>query len=177
MTQPYLGEIQIFGFNFAPRQWALCNGTTLAVSQNTALFSLLGTNYGGNGTSTFQLPNLTNRSPCSQGQGPGLTSRVIGETFGEDSVTLTQAEMPAHIHTAVLHRTTVATNKAATPAAGYGLYVPADKTSAVPNGTPNTTFAPNMIGTTGGNQPHDNHQPYLALNFCIALYGNFPAFN
>src|SRR5579859_6730154 len=129
MTEPFLGEVQIFGFNFAPYGWALCNGATLQISQSATLFSLIGTQYGGNGTSNFQLPNLTNRSPCSQGQGLGLTARVIGETFGEDSVTLIQSEMPLHIHTAALHRTATAANKAATPATGYGLAVPGDKFS------------------------------------------------
>ncbi|HLZ66158.1 MAG TPA: tail fiber protein [Aliidongia sp.] len=178
MTEPFLGEVQIFGFNFAPYGWALCNGATLQISQSATLFSLIGTQYGGNGTSNFQLPNLVNRSPCSQGQGLGLTARTMGETFGEGSVTLTLSEIPQHTHTATLQRTTANANKAATPAAGYGLYVPGHQSSVLPNAQPNTTFAANMIGPNAdGGQPHDNHQPFLAVNFCISLQGVFPAFN
>jgi microcystin-dependent protein len=177
MTSPYLGEVQIFGFSFAPFQWVFCNGTTLSISQNSSLFSLIGTNYGGNGTSTFQVPNLANRSPCSQGQGPGLTQRVIGEAFGESTVTLNPSEMPMHSHTASLQKTTVAANKSGTPAAGAGLFVPVHQAAVLPNTAPNTAFATAMVTPNGGSVPHDNHQPYLAVNFCMALAGTFPAFN
>src|ERR1700758_2466732 len=103
MTSPYIGEIQIFGFNFAPYQWATCSGQLLPISQNTALFSLLGTNFGGNGQSNFQLPNYMGNAACGQGQGPGLTPRVVGDSFGSESVTLLQTEMPTHNHSMNLH--------------------------------------------------------------------------
>jgi microcystin-dependent protein len=177
MTTPFLGEVQIFGFPFAPSGWVLCNGTTLPISQNAALYSLIGTSYGGNGTSTFQVPNLVNRSPCSQGTGPGLTPRVIGETFGEESVTLTTSEMPRHNHVVSYQRTSQAADKTGAPKAGYGLSGIGHQSQFVPSSTPNTTFALTMVSSVGNGIPHDNQQPYLALNFCLALSGAFPAFN
>jgi microcystin-dependent protein len=176
MTEPYFGEVQIFGFNYAPAGWALCNGTTVQLQQFAALFSLIGTTYGGNGTTTFQLPNLVNRVPCSQGTGPGLTQRTVGETFGGNGVSLIQTEMPSHTHTATVYRGGTATTKLSTPTPGAALSLP--KTVALATGAqPNTTFALNMIGTQGGSTPHENRQPFLALNYCISLQGVFPAFN
>jgi microcystin-dependent protein len=177
MTDPFLGEVQIFGFPFAPSGWVLCNGTTLPLSQNAALYSLIGTTYGGNGTSTFQVPNLVNRSPCSQGTGPALTQRVIGESFGEGSVSLVTSELPRHNHVVSFQRTATAADKKGTPQAGYGLSGIGHANQFVPSNSPNTTFAPTMVSFAGQNTPHDNHQPYLALNFCLALSGAFPAFN
>lgn len=175
MTEPFIGQIQIFGFNFAPRGWAFCNGATLAIQQNTALFALLGTQYGGNGTTTFQLPNFVNRTGCTQGQGPGLTPHQIGENFGSNSVTLTTQEMPAHTHPVQIYGQNDASKRQSAPANGTALGTPlaAAFTAA---GTANSPFPPAMIGPTGGGQPHENRQPYLAMNFCIALEGIFPSF-
>ena len=174
MTEPYIGQIQLFGFNFNPRGWAFCNGPTLPISQNTALFSLLGTIYGGNGQTTFQLPNFAARAGCQQGNGPGLSPRTLGETFGANTVTLTSNQIPQHSHgiNAFLP------SGACSPVANGGLSQPgiaANRPFA--SGGPNTTLAPNMIGSsTGGGQPHQNQQPYLGLNFCIALQGIYPSF-
>jgi len=176
MTEPYLGEIQLFAFNFAPVGWALCNGATLQIRQFTALFSLIGTAYGGDGQNTFSLPNLVARAPCSQGTGPGLTQRSIGETFGEIGVTLTQPSIPSHIHSLNVFNQPDTTKRSASPAPNYALIPPENVDSFVNGLTPNTSFAPITVGVTGGGQPHENRQPYLALNYCIALQGTFPSF-
>ncbi|CAM5350729.1 hypothetical protein MAUB1S_06057 [Mycolicibacterium aubagnense] len=176
MTTPFIGEIQVFGFNFAPRGWAFCSGSLVPIQQYSAVFSLLGVNYGGNGTTNFQLPNFTNRAGCNQGQGPGLTRRTIGETFGENSETLTVAEMPAHMHQFTIYNQSDAAKKAASPSAGNSLTSPTNTSVFVSGAQANTQFIPTMIGFTGGNQPHENRQPYLALNYCIAMAGAFPAF-
>lgn len=174
MTEPFIGEIQLFGFNFAPRNWAQCNGAILSIQQNTALFSLLGTQYGGNGTTNFALPNLASRVACNQGQAPGLTARFIGETFGEQSVSLTLNQMPAHQHDLTLYSQPDTTKRASSPAAGNAVSNPAASSPFVATG-PLAPFAPNL-GPTGGGQPHENQQPYLAVNFCIALQGIYPSF-
>jgi len=176
MTEPFIGEIQLFGFNFAPYQWAQCNGAIMAIHQNTALFSLLGTQYGGNGTTTFALPNLTARVACNQGQGPGLTPRTLGETFGTQTVTLTSAEMPAHQHGLNLYAQPTPGLRASSPSSGNAISNPATSSPFAAPG-PLAAFSPNLIGPTGGSQPHENQQPYLAVNFCIALQGVFPSFN
>src|SRR5687768_9561104 len=124
MTEPFIGQIQIFGFNFAPRGWAFCNGATLAIQQNTALFALLGTQYGGNGTTTFQLPNFVNRAGCTQGQGPALTPHSIGENFGSNSVTLTSQEMPAHTHPMQIYNQNDVSKRQSAPANGVALGSP-----------------------------------------------------
>jgi microcystin-dependent protein len=177
MTTPFLGEIQIFGFPFAPYQWATANGVLLSVSQNAALYSLIGTAYGGNGTTNFSAPNLVGRTPCNQGTGPGLTPRVIGENFGEFNVALATSSIPPHSHRMVA---TVPPNGATSspkPTAGAALAHFAGTVALVANNpTPNATFSPNAVVVTGGNIPHPNQQPFLALNFCIALNGAFPSF-
>ncbi|KRF00544.1 microcystin-dependent protein [Frateuria sp. Soil773] len=177
MTTPYTGEIQLFGFNFAPYAWAFCNGATLRITQNTALFSLLGTQYGGDGTTTFQLPNLVGRAPCSQGQGPGLTSRTIGGTFGENGVTLLTTQIPSHTHALTLLSQSDTTKRTGTPATGNALSTPTKISPFAANAAANAPFALNSIAPAGGNQPHENRQPYLAVNFCIALQGVYPSFN
>jgi microcystin-dependent protein len=177
VTTPFLGEIQLFAFNFAPLDWALCNGATVPISQYSTLFSLLGTNYGGNGQSNFQLPNLVDRAACSQGQGQGLSSRTIGETFGEMGVTLTTAQMPQHNHTFTIYGQRTPSSRTNVPKAGNGLTTPDLVGPFIANTAPNTTFAPNMLAPSGGNQPHENRQPFLAINFCIALQGAFPSFS
>ncbi|PDT04272.1 microcystin-dependent protein [Rhizobium chutanense] len=177
MTQPYLGEIQLFGFDFAPRGWASCNGALLLIQQNSELFSLLGTQYGGNGKSTFQLPNFANRAGCNQGQGVGLTPRIIGSSFGSNDITLTQAEMPAHTHSLTIYNQGDASKRAASPSEGNALSLPNSSSPFLPDAQPNTQFAPNVIGIAGGSQPHENRQPFLAVNFCIALVGVYPSFD
>jgi microcystin-dependent protein len=178
MTEPYLGQVQLFGFNFAPYQWALATGQTVSIQQQTALFSLLGTNYGGNGTTNFQLPNFVNRVLVNQGSGPGRTPRVIGETFGENAVTLTNSEVPAHNHVINGYTERGTTNKVGQPSTGFLLGSPSGSTAIMPNTpTPNTTLAPNTIGVAGSGLPHENRQPFLAVNFSIAMAGAFPSFN
>jgi microcystin-dependent protein len=176
MSSPFLAEIRIFGFNFAPRGWAFCNGQVMPISQNTALFSLLGTYYGGNGTTNFALPNLQGAAPLNFGQGPGLSQRDLGEVGGEPYVTLLQTEMPAHSHALQCSAATAGT--ATSPAnnvwsvAKVGRQAE-NKYSATTGSTP--TMSPNALSIAGGSQPHNNMPPYLTLNFCIALQGIFPA--
>ncbi|MDE2308218.1 MAG: phage tail protein [Xanthomonadaceae bacterium] len=177
MTTPFLGEIQLFGFNFPPQGWAACNGATLPISQYTALFSLLGTTYGGNGQTTFQLPNFSTRAPCSQGTGPGLTPREAGETFGDGSVTLNQASMPTHAHALNVFNQPDTGKHSPTPATGYGIVPPQNSKPFIAGTPPSATFAPNTLGPAGSGVPHENRQPFLALNFCIALNGAFPSFD
>lgn len=172
MSDPFVAEIRIFGFTFAPRGWAQCNGQILPISQNTALFSLLGTTYGGNGQSTFALPNMQGNAPMHPGQGPGLSLHDLGEMGGSDFVTLLESEMPAHNHFVQC--------KGAPPPANAGIPDPAVCLSRSSGGTAYTapanfgTMSPNMIAPAGGSLPHNNMMPYLTLNFCIALQGVFP---
>lgn len=177
MTEPFVGQIQIFAFNFNPRGWAFCNGAIMPIQQNTALFSLLGTQYGGDGRTTFQLPNFIGSAACNASPlspPPGLTARVMGETFGSNSVTLTTDEMPAHTHAVTVYNQTDATKRTANPSTGSALASPA--ISAFTAGTANAPFSNTLVMPTGNNQPHENRQPYLAMNFCIALQGIFPSF-
>lgn len=166
----FIGEIMLVPYNFAPRGWAFCAGQILPISQNTALFSLIGTTYGGNGQTTFALPNLQGRAALGQGQGPGLSRYDLGEQDGVESVTLVASQLPVHTHSL-----RVATD----PASGIapnGAY-PAPTTGGVGNeyGTVQAApMAPNAVGPTGGDQPHTNMQPYLTLNYIIALEGIFP---
>jgi microcystin-dependent protein len=174
MTEPYIGEIQLFGFNFPPRGWAFCAGQTIAIAQNTALFSLIGTTYGGNGQTTFMLPNFAGRAGCQQGNGPGLSPRSLGEPFGVDQVTLTSGQIPPHNH----QTTAFVPSDTGTARMNSALSQPGS-TSNRPfvTGAPNTTFSPNMIAPSqGGGQPHENQQPYLGVNFSIALSGVYPQF-
>ncbi len=170
MSDPFLAEIRIFPFNFAPTGWALCDGQILPLSQNTALFSLLGTIYGGDGKSNFALPNLQGSAPMHPGQGPGLSLHALGETGGTDTVSLLQTEIPSHSHawTASNQDGTVQSPGGQLTAGGVGgitLY-------ATPG--PMTPLAPNAIPPVGGSQPHNNLQPYLTMTFCIALQGVYP---
>lgn len=169
MADPFVGEIRTFGFNFPPTGWAQCNGQLLPISQNTALFSLLGTYYGGDGKSTFALPNLQGASPMNQGQGPGSSDRVIGETGGADYFTLIQSEMPSHTHLVS------GSGRPATENDANNFYWGAAVANMYsPNANPPQPMAPEILGPAGGNMPHNNMQPYLVLNFCIALQGIFP---
>jgi microcystin-dependent protein len=179
---PFLAGIYIVGFNFAPKGYALCDGQTLAISTNTALFSLLGTTYGGNGTSTFQLPDLQGRVPIHMGNGAGLSAYVIGQQSGVETVTLTGAQMPQHNHS--LNANSLTGNTAAV----NGSYLAGGpSTGSGPNASQiktYTTTAPDgsalnaaTVSFTGSSQPHTNIQPYLTLNFVIALQGIFPSRN
>jgi microcystin-dependent protein len=174
MSNPFLAEIRIFTGNFAPKGWALCDGQLLPISQNTALFSLLGTTYGGDGKSNFALPNLQGCAPMQAGQGPGLSLRDLGETGGEQTVTLLQTEMPSHSHTAQgstgSDQTTPVNNAWASGAklGGGNLYVPT-------NPQTNVQMNPFATSIAGGNLPHNNMPPFLGLTFIIALQGVFPA--
>jgi microcystin-dependent protein len=171
MAEPFLGEIRIFGFNFAPTGWALCNGQTMSIAQNTALFALLGTTYGGDGIETFALPNLQSRVAIHMGQGTGLSPYDIGEEGGSESVVLNALEMPEHTHA-------VGANGAAGTSDRPAGNVPArTKASAYGSAPDGTTMNASMIGNAGGNQPHENRQPFLVVNFCIALQGIFPSRN
>jgi microcystin-dependent protein len=163
-----LGEIRMVGFNFAPRGWAMCNGQILSIAQNTALFSLLGTTYGGNGQTTFALPDFRGRVPVHQGQGPGLSPQSIGEQAGTETVTLLQTQMPAHNHVVRGNNTLNTTNRVdgAFPAV-RGMYAKQD----------DANMNPAMIQPAGGSQPHENLQPYLVVTFIIALEGIFPSRN
>ena len=178
MSEPFVGQISQFGFNFNPRGWAFCQGQLIPIAQNTALFSLLGTNYGGNGTTNFALPNFQSRAAAGQGSGPGLSNRVIGETFGSSTVTLSSAQIPAHTHALTAFSQSDPTKRTNVPANGVALSsLSISTTKAFVTAAPNTTFAPTMLSASQGGQPHTNEQPYLAVNFCIALQGIFPARN
>jgi microcystin-dependent protein len=177
MTEPFLGEIQMFGFPFTPSGWAACNGATLPLSQYTALFTLLGVSYGGNGSSTFQLPNLASRAPGGTGAGTGTTPRLAGAAYGEFGHTLTIPEMPSHSHMASVYVQRNAALRTATPSAGSALVSPGTSAPFVPGAAPDTSLSPVTVMQAGGSQPHENTQPWLGLNFCIALQGDFPAFS
>jgi microcystin-dependent protein len=171
--EPFVAEIRIFGFNFPPRGWASCNGQLLPISQNTALFSLLGTFYGGDGKSTFALPNLQGSAPIATGQGPGLSERVIGEQSGAAFVTLLESEIPVHDH-GLLASSDPA--ELAAPSPNRSLARSQPSVYKQPAGaSPPQPLAPQAVGVTGGSQPHNNLMPYLTLNFCIALQGVFPS--
>lgn len=178
MSNQFLAEITMFGGNFSPAGWALCNGQILAIQQNTALFSLLGTNYGGNGTSNFALPNMQGNLPMFWQQGPGLSNYVIGETAGQSSVTLLSANLPNHTHSVVTASAGMPSDKQSVPSTSVvlGNSGPGKAYSDAGNGTP-IQFSPLAITGAGGNGGHTNQQPYLAVNFIIALSGIFPSRN
>ena len=170
MSEPFLAEIRMFAGNFAPQGWAFCNGQIMSIAQNTALFSLVGTTYGGDGQTTFALPNLQSRVPIHWGQGPGLSNYVWGEQIGTETVTLLSTQMPSHNHS--LAATTVA-GGTATPSTGTVLAN--SHTTNIYGANPNTTLSPQAISQAGGNQPHNNIQPVLAVSFIIALEGIYPS--
>jgi len=170
MSEPFIAEIKIFAGNFAPRNFAFCNGQLLPIAQNTALFSLVGTTYGGDGRTTFGLPNLQGRAPMHAGRGPGLTTRRLGETRGNSSETLTAAQMPSHSHTMVAFESAEAANPTSTRGLGGApIYLPGAINVAA--------LAPGAIGNQGGSQAHTNLQPHLGMSFIIALVGVFPSRN
>jgi microcystin-dependent protein len=171
MTQAFIGEIKMFGGNFAPRNYAFCNGQLLPISQNTALFSLLGTTYGGNGQTTFALPNLQGNVPMGQGPGPGLSPRTLGETDGVPSVTLLESQLPPHSHTQQ------ASTAAATATAGPSGAPAATTVPLYSAGSRDAPMAAAAVGAAGNSAPHNNMAPYLAVSFIICLFGVFPARN
>lgn len=162
---PFVGQIQDFGFNFPPRGWALCDGSILPIAQNTALFSLLGTTFGGNGTTNFALPDLRGRIPVGQGQGPGLQPYEMGDTFGMENETLSVQEMPMHSHVLRATNDGAATTVPTNNSLGAGEFY-----NASPTGVSN----PLALAPAGGSQPHPNLQPTLVTNWCIALQGVYP---
>jgi microcystin-dependent protein len=179
MSAPFLAEIRIVGYNFAQRGWAFCSGQILSIAQNTALFSLLGTNYGGNGTTTFALPDLRGRVPVGSGTGPGLANVSLGEQAGVENVTLLTTQIPGHGHTlnaGLLNPQNAAQNVAApTTQAYFGLSGPNQTYSDV--ATPAVSFHPAALAMAGSSIPHENRQPFLTCNFVIALQGIYPARN
>lgn len=173
MSQPFVAEIKMFAGNFAPKGYAFCNGQILPISQNTALFSLLGTTYGGDGKTTFALPNLQGSVPLDQGTGPGLTQRVLGEVGGSTAVTLLNSEMPAHSHLPNCNSTG---GGQAGPGGNVWGKIPGKTAPQVySSNAPDVAMASNAVGITGSGLPHNNRQPYLAVSFIIALQGIFPA--
>ena len=170
MADPFVAEIRIFPFNFAPKGWAWCNGQLMPLSQNTALFSLLGTTYGGNGKSNFALPDLEGRAPMHPGQGPGLSLHDLGETGGSETVTLLESEMPAHPHALMGSNQLgdVAVVTTSLPArTTFNMYQSVTNQNLIP-------MAAEALPVAGGDAPHNNMQPYLTYNFNIALQGVFP---
>jgi len=170
----YIGEIRMVAYNFAPRGWAFCNGQILSIAQNTALFSLLGTTYGGDGQTTFALPNLQSRLPIHAGQGPGLSSYVLGQQGGVENVTLLESQVPAHTHAArcssVKGNTNAPTGRIWSKDAGV-------QSATYTSNPPDSAMAANAIGSTGGSQPHTNIPPYLTVHFIICLEGIYPSRN
>jgi microcystin-dependent protein len=170
-VDPFVAEIRIFGFNFAPKGWATCDGQLMPISQNTALFSLLGTMYGGDGKTTYALPPLTGAAPVAAGTGPDGTDYYEGMVAGSPSVTLISSEIPLHSHSLSVSTRNASekdpTNQALAVGQGIGMYGPNDQ--------PTTTLAANALAVSGGSQPHNNMMPSLTFTFCIALQGVFPA--
>jgi microcystin-dependent protein len=167
---PFVAEIRIFPFNFAPKGWAFCDGQILPLSQNTALFSLLGTTYGGDGKSNFALPDMQGNAPMHPGQGPGLSLHDLGETGGSETVSLLESEIPSHSHTLRADILDIADTNVVSPNASFAL----SSGGTLYQAAGGATMSDNAITPAGGDQPHNNLQPYLALNFCIALQGVYP---
>lgn len=174
MSEPFVAEIRIFAGNFAPRGWAFCNGQLLPVSQNTALFSLIGTTYGGDGRSTTALPNMQGRAPMHPGRGPGLTSRRLGQRGGAETVTLSEAQMPNHQHT-LRASSAAADEEGDTNPSGNATGVPEAANTIYASASNLQPMAENIYQSAGGSQAHNNMQPYLVMNFIIALVGLYPS--
>jgi microcystin-dependent protein len=172
MSEPFIAEIRIFAGNFAPRSWAFCNGQLLPISQNTALFSLIGTTYGGDGRSTTALPNMAGRAPMHPGRGPGLTSRRLGERGGSETVTLAESQLPNHHHTMLAASNSPGTASTPSSTTAYGFEFGPQLYNT---NTPDVDMAFETLPTAGGSQSHNNMQPYLTMNFIIALQGLYPS--
>ena len=185
MAEPFLGQVEVFSFNFAPKGWAFCAGQLMPINQNQALFSLLGTTYGGNGQTTFGLPDLRGRVSIGWGQGNGLSNYDLGQKGGEEAHTLNQNEMASHNHNWMVNSTNPATANTGAPSTsvvmGQTTGVPAQgalfQVLLYTSGSPGTPLDTHSIGLSGGSQAHNNIMPYLTLNFCIALVGIFPSPN
>lgn len=178
MPEPFIGMIILYGCNFNPRGWALCAGQILPISQNTALFSLLGVTYGGNGTTSFALPDLRGRAPISQGQGPGLSNYLIGQTLGSENISLLTAQLPQHNHGFKVANSSASVSMPTNNASIANFTdINADRGQLYNSLVPSTALNSTSVGATGGNLPHNNMQPYLVMNFCIATQGIFPARN
>jgi microcystin-dependent protein len=175
-VEPYIGEVRLFAGNFAPLNWAFCNGKLLAISENDALFALIGTTYGGDGQTTFALPDLRGRIPLSQGQGPGLSRRTVGESFGVEAVTLLTTQIPAHSHFFTASKTEGAASSPADTVfasnAANNFYAPLPD-----QGAQLEMLDPRTVAIAGGSQPHTNIMPSAAINYIIALFGIFPSQN
>ncbi len=171
MSQPYIGEIRLFAGNFEPAGWMICDGRPLPISENDALFTLLGTTYGGDGETTFNIPNLQSRVPIHQGTGSGLSSHILGETGGAEEVTLTVQQIPIHTHPAGCVGGTN-TGTAASP--GGNVWAAQSATGVYANLNPANNMNPGAAAPAGGSQPHENMVPFLAINFIISLFGIFP---
>ncbi len=171
MADPFVAEIRIFPFNFAPTGWAFCDGQLLPISQNTALFSLLGTTYGGDGKSNFALPNLQGQAPMHPGQGPGLSFHNLGESGGSDTVTLLTSQIPGHNHALMASAQPAEDSSPAGEALGRSVGAALYQTNTAQN---LVAMAPEALAPSGGGQPHNNLMPYLTLTFCIALQGVYP---
>jgi microcystin-dependent protein len=173
MSEPFIAEVRIFAGNFAPRSWAFCDGQLLPIANNTALFSLIGTTYGGDGRTTTALPNLQGRAPMHPGRGPGLTSRRLGEKVGTETVTLNETQIPSHAHTLRVHGGgSTPVGPSATTSLANSRGINAWQTNTTAN---LVDMAPGSIGNVGGGQAHSNVQPFLTLNFIIALQGLYPS--
>jgi len=168
MSDPFLGEVRMFGGSFAPVGWLECNGQLVNIADNDTLFSLLGTTYGGDGQTTFGLPDLRGRAPIHAGSGPGLTPRSLGQMVGSESVTLIGLQLPGHTHAAMASTTATSTSPTGAVWATSG-------TNIYSTAAPNTSMSPSAVGQSGGNQPHDNMAPYLAVIFIIATEGVYPS--
>jgi microcystin-dependent protein len=181
MTQPYVGEIRMFGGNFAPSNWAFCNGQTLSISQYTTLYTLIGTTYGGNGQTTFNLPNLQGQLGVGMGQGGGLSNYVLGQTAGTETVTLTTSQMAAHNHSLNASKTTATFAYPSSPTAnltGAGATSPVRGYLYTTPGSPTPQMGnldPRSVGISGGSVPHPNMMPSLCVSFIICLFGIFPS--
>lgn len=171
MGEPFIGEIRMFGGNFAPAGWAFCQGQLMPISENDALFTLIGTTYGGDGQETFGIPDLQGRAPMHAGQGPGITQNYqLGEKAGVESVTLTTQQIPIHNHTVV-----ASTNVASATTASGNITASSNQLKIYDQGGTSKLFANNALTPVGGNQPHENVQPYLTISFILSLFGVFPS--
>lgn len=178
MSQPYIAQIILFPYTFAPRSWAFCEGQLMSIAQNSALFSIIGTTYGGDGVTTFALPNLSERSAISSGQGPTLSNYVLGQPVGQSTVTISVAQMAGHSHQAFAGNLTTASQTQLTPVAG-GWIAPSTQGGHIFSdiAAPQEKLNQSALMIAGGSQPHENMQPFLGLHYCIAVEGIFPSRN
>ncbi len=177
MSDPFIAEIRIFAGNFAPRGWAFCDGQLLQISQNTALFSLIGTTYGGDGRTTTALPNLHGRAPMHPGRGPGLTDRRLGQGGGVTTVTISESQMPNHNHTPMANRLSQNPDLKSSEPGNHTWASNSQENNFRPAADRNVNMSAQAIGQTGGSQPHNNMQPFLTMYFIIALQGVYPSWS